>query len=691
MGGVAITLSNRGSSILKILSMSEGKGNIKSLAKSLELAERTIRYELEKIDDYLLSRNMKPLERTFGGNIFFEEYENFTQQAENLPSESMMDTHERRNYIFFKALFKEKINLTKLCEELDISRTTIKNDVKYLREELSKNNISLRAYQEGLILEGTENDIRREQLKFLKRYSNSMFYDTSQIRTKTEKIIEEYIKSVDFKVIKSFIDNVQKKMNKVISDEAYNIIAVYLIITVLRIKKEKFLEEIGNQNFLADTEEFRCISSFKDILEKEFEIEFCHNEILQITDYFLGSHTYNFEQSYYKNWIEIEILVKKFIAAFNKNIHTDLSKDKILFKEIINHIKPTLYRIKNRIKLENSIYAEVLNSYPNIFYLTKKAIKDIENYLGVEFSDDETAFLAIYFKGAIDRNKFKEKDLKRVLVVCAHGYGTSKLLVQQLNEIYTINVVQTIPRYMLEKTLEEERVDLIISTINIENKIDIPVVKVNSVLTQEDIAVLDKYELSRQKKRFFLSEILNIIERNCVIENKEELIEDLNGYFENKLVDDTEQNDLRLSDILTEENILLNQSAETWEEAVIKGGEILLHNGYVSKKYVDSLAENIKKYGSYVVISEGIALPHSKTDNAVLKTGMSLITLKEPVIFPGDKKVSIILSFSSFDMNEHFTALSDLNELIFGHEFFENIMKARYPKDVIRYINTRLI
>lgn len=363
---------------------------------------------------------------------------------------------------------------------------------------------------------------------------------------------------------------------------------------------------------MADTEEFRCISSFKDILEKEFEIEFCHNEILQITDYFLGSHTYNFEQSYYKNWIEIEILVKKFIAAFNKNIHTDLSKDKILFKEIINHIKPTLYRIKNRIKLENSIYAEVLNSYPNIFYLTKKAIKDIENYLGVEFSDDETAFLAIYFKGAIDRNKFKEKDLKRVLVVCAHGYGTSKLLVQQLNEIYTINVVQTIPRYMLEKTLEEERVDLIISTINIENKIDIPVVKVNSVLTQEDIAVLDKYELSRQKKRFFLSEILNIIERNCVIENKEELIEDLNGYFENKLVDDTEQNDLRLSDILTEENILLNQSAETWEEAVVKGGEILLHNGYVSKKYVDSLAENIKKYGSYVVISEGIALPHSK-------------------------------------------------------------------------------
>ena len=103
-----MVLSNRGSSILKILSMSEGKGNIKSLAKSLELAERTIRYELEKIDDYLLSRNMKPLERTFGGNIFFEEYENFTQQAENLPSESIMIPTKEEITFFLKLCLKKK-------------------------------------------------------------------------------------------------------------------------------------------------------------------------------------------------------------------------------------------------------------------------------------------------------------------------------------------------------------------------------------------------------------------------------------------------------------------------------------------------------------------------------------------------------------------------------------------------------
>lgn len=681
-------LSNKGSSILKLLSLSEGKGNIKNLAKSLELAERTIRYELDKIDDYLKSQNMNPLEREFGGNIFFKDFNKF-EQGQGVAVESIMDSQERRNYLFFKVLFEEKVNLTKMCEELDVSRTTIKNDIKYVKEELANNNISLRTFQqEGLILKGIENDIRRQQLRFLKKYSNTIFYDTSQIKTKTEKLIEDFVKPINFKNLETFIDDVQNQMKKVISDEAYNVIAIYLIITIFRIKQGTFLENIGNQNFLSDTEEFRCIMNSKNILEDYYNIEISNNEILQITDYFLGSHTYNFDQSYYKNWIEIEILVKKFIAEFNKNIHTNLSKDKILFKEIINHIKPTIYRIKNKIKLENSIYPEVLNSYPNIFYMTKNAIKDIENYIGAEFSDDEIAYLAIYFKGAIDRNKFKEKDLKRVLVVCAHGYGTSKLLVQQLNEIYTINVVNTIPRYKLEKALENEGIDLIISTINIDMKLNIPVVKVNSVLTQEDISVLDKYELSRQKKRFFLSELLEIINKNCDINNREELIEELGEYFGNKLVDDTEQRELKISDLLTEDYISLNEKAETWEEAVIKAGEILIKNSCVSKKYVDSMIESISKFGSYVVISEGVALPHSNLNNSVFKTGMSLIVLEKPVIFPGNHKVDIVLAFCSFDKTEHFTALSNLNELIGNHNFYENIKNAKNSKEIIKYLNT---
>ena len=681
-------LSSKGSQILKNLCKNNGKGTIKNLAKTLNISERSVRYELEKIDDYLILNNLAPLKRKFGGIIFLEEFENLSLVEVSEKQSNNFDTYERREYLSFLCIFDEKINLTKASDILDVSRTTIRNDIRDIREELLNNNLELKiSQQEGLILSGEEINIRKQQLKFLKKYSNFIFYSNTDLKTKKELIVEEYIKCIDINIIKNFINYIQKLLNKIISDEAYNIIAIYLIIAIIRIKQGKILEKIANKQFLKETDEYNTILKAKSILESSYDIILEENEILQITDYFLGSHTYNFEKSYYNNWIEIDILVKKFINNFNKKIDVDISKDKLLLEGILNHIKPTIYRLQNKIRLENSIFLEVLNSYPNIFYNTKNSLKDIEKYLGIEFSNDEVAFLAIYFKAAIDRNKYKRKNLKRVLVVCGYGYGTSSLLVQQLKEIYTINIIKTIPRYLLEKTLQKENVDLIISTVEIESDISVPVVKVKSILTQEDINNLDKYSLSKQRKRYMLSELMSIIEENCKIENKENLIKKLNIYFEQRLINDTEENEYKLSDFLHEENILLNQEAKTWEEAVEIAGNILVKNKITKAEYVNSMIENINKFGPYVVINDNLAIPHSQSDESVIKTGMGLVTLKKPVFFPNDNKVQIILAFSSLDNKEHISALTDLTELVTNYNLIENLLKAKSIKQALKYIH----
>lgn len=681
-------LSSKGSNILRTLCKNNGEGTIKELAKVLKISERSIRYELEKIDNYLIDSGLEPLRRKFGGNIFFENYKEYLENEESKEQNSNLDTYERREYLSFICIFDEKINLTKASEILDVSRTTIRNDIRDIREELLNNNLELKiSQQEGLILSGEETDIRKQQLKFLKKYSNFIFYSKAGLKTKKELIVEEYIKHIDINIIKNFINYIQKLLNKIISDEAYGIIAIYLIIAIIRIKQGKILEKIANKQFLKDTAEYDTILKAKGILESSYDIVLEENEILQITDYFLGSHTYNFDKSYYSNWIEIDILVKKFIDNFNKKIDVDISKDKLLLDGILNHIKPTIYRLQNKIKLENSIFVEVLNSYPNIFYNTKNSLKDIEKFLGLEFSNDEVAFLAIYFKSAIDRNKYKRKNLKKVLVVCGYGYGTSSLLVQQLKEVYTINIVKTIPRHLLEKTLQKEEVDLIISTVEIESSFSIPVVKVNSILTQEDINNLDKYSLSKQRKRYVLSELMKIIEENCKIENKDELIKGLNIYFEQRLINDIEENEYKLSDFLTEESILINQEVENWVDAVKLAGEILVKNEITKVEYIDAMIGNINKFGPYVVIGDNIAIPHAQRDESVLKTGMGLVVLKKPVLFPDNRKVQIILAFSSWDNKEHLNALADLTELITNYNLIENLSKVKSVKQVLKYIN----
>lgn len=229
MKGVKSLLSSRGNNIIKSLCKNNGEGTIKELAKLLNISERSIRYELDKIDDYFISNKLKPLKRKFGGNIYLEDYKNFLENDEIEDKNSNLDIYERREYLSFICIFDEKINLTKASEILDVSRTTIRNDIRDIREELLNNNLELKiSQQEGLILSGEEIDIRKQQLKFLRKYSNFIFYSNVGLKTRKELIVEEYIKYVDINIIKNFINYIQKLLNKIISDEAYNIIAIYL-------------------------------------------------------------------------------------------------------------------------------------------------------------------------------------------------------------------------------------------------------------------------------------------------------------------------------------------------------------------------------------------------------------------------------------------------------------------------------
>lgn len=73
---------------------------------------------------------------------------------------------------------------------------------------------------------------------------------------------------------------------------------------------------------------------------------------------------------------------------------------------------------------------------------------------------------------------------------------------------------------------------------------------------------------------------------------------------------------------------------EDWRTAVRKAGELLHREGFCTQEYGDAMVRQIDRYGSYVVLKGGIAIPHASPHDGVLKLGMCLIRLKQPVIFP---------------------------------------------------------
>ena len=649
-------LNSRSTLILQNLILHKKERGLKELSEELEVSERTIRYELEKICELLSENSIDSIEVSKG----VIKISNFKALEEFLKAnydKTTFSSEERELYILMLILFKRVINQVQLSEELDISRSTIKLHLKELKETLDKYHLSLEiCHKKGLELVGKEEDIRQCLLKFLTTIKNrkNIFF---------KNILKEYL-SVNEEGIKLFLNYCQKIMDRIISDEAYQIIKNYLKIAILMVKAGHHIDRIKNENFLENTKEYEAVKKGSTLLEAHYDIELSKVEYLKITDYFLGSHTYNLNYSYYENWVEMEILVKKLITEYNKRVDVDISQDETLIDGLLNHIKPTIYRIQNGIELENSIYQEVLESYPQLFDITSEVLEDLEDFIDKKFTKDEIAFITIHFKAAIDRNRVKSKNKKKVLLVCGLGYGTSKLLAQQIKEFYSLDIVDIIPSHLLTKSLEKNPVDYIITTLDLENVgITQPIIKVNPLLSNEDMETLESFNVPRRSKKVLFSQVLEVIEKNTTIENKDNLLTQLKELLDSTLVDDISPKKLTIFDLLEKKHIKEDVLASSWQEAVQLAGEILEKNGYVTKKYTENMIEIIEKYGGYIILAPNMAFPHARNENDVFKTAFSLITLKEPVLFPNDRLVKTVVAFASIDNKEHLDPFVQLVEI----------------------------
>ena len=91
--------------------------------------------------------------------------------------------------------------------------------------------------------------------------------------------------------------------------------------------------------------------------------------------------------------------------------------------------------------------------------------------------------------------------------------------------------------------------------------------------------------------------------------------------------------------ILNENNVQLQIEAKNWEEAVRIGAEMLVSQGCAEKSYVEGIISAIKELGPYIIVADGLAMPHTRPECGATGIGCSLITLKEPVFFDGDKAI----------------------------------------------------
>lgn len=682
-------LNKRSIEIIKYLIQNDLQLSLKEVANVFEISERSIRYDIENINYHLSKSGYKQIEKIQKGIYSTDENSKHLELflEEILHRFYVFTAEERREYIKVKFLFCENNRLLEIGEELDVSLSTIKLDLKEVKLEFDKTCLELSFLsKQGVVLIGSEENIRQLQLKLMIKYveiykntyRSKYFKDSTYgIDFITDVVIESMDDSI-LSLIKFFIKRIEKKLDIIISDEAFNILSMYLNLCIVRMKSGKIIKNRQqNREFLLKTSEYSFIVSEIPHLENEFGINFNESEILMLTELFLGSHSYNFNSSFLENWIELETTVVEIIKIMSKQLKMELSSDKILIEGLLNHLKPAYYRIKNNISLENPIADEVKTTYTELYNIVRRVTKPIlEKYLGKELPKEEIAYISLHFKTAIDRYSSNNKKTKNLLLVCGLGYGSSKILAHKLSEIYDVNIVDTIPYHKFLELKNLKDVDLIISTMDLENHVDIniPILKVHPILSKENKTKLLELGLSEQKKKVSLKTLLETIKSSCHIIDEGELIAGLKRNLRNIYINDFEnKKNPSLSQLLNEKTIKLSENAITWQEAIKKSGNILVENGCVGLKYIEDMIDIINTNGSYMIMDNRIAFPHARSSEEVFMTGMSLVRFETPIEFPGNKFVRVILCFSSKDQKEHMDALNEFVTLIEKNSLLEKI------------------
>ncbi|MDO5026926.1 MAG: PTS sugar transporter subunit IIA [Tissierellia bacterium] len=116
----------------------------------------------------------------------------------------------------------------------------------------------------------------------------------------------------------------------------------------------------------------------------------------------------------------------------------------------------------------------------------------------------------------------------------------------------------------------------------------------------------------------------------------------------------------------TKENTEFDIEVSNWEEAIIQTGTLLEENGYASENYKYSIIKDVLKYGSYIMLSPGIVIPHTRPENGSKEIGFVFLTVKNDVYFNDNKKdpIKILIGFTAKDNDNHIEMLQMIIKII---------------------------
>ncbi|MGB9679101.1 MAG: BglG family transcription antiterminator [Thermoanaerobacteraceae bacterium] len=680
-------LSGRQTKLLKVM-LSEKTIDIDDICNAFNISKRTVYREIAVINEFNKKYKLKIISNKKNLIIQGNKTDLEKLKLDMIGYKSEIEAYERKKFILSELLqLKEPVKLEYFGRKFGVSNATISYDIKELGNWLKSQGLTLVTKPGyGVSLEGTENSFRRAIANFL--YEN---VDTNELMDflKTGYLKKERLdRNIDMRLlnlidyetvlkIEKAILKLEKEIDYEIAESTYLGLTVHLALALERIKKGEKIK-IGENNLteLKNTPEYVFAEKLASYLEHDLNIKIPEDELGYVTVHLLGAKYRAQTQQDFSE--DVEQIALKMIEKAQEVFKVNFSKDELLLEGLKSHLGPTLYRLKMGLDIRNPLINDIKAKYSKLFKYSKEIAKVLEDKLyNISIPEDEIGYIAMHFGAAFERMN-DNKTKFNIIVVCASGIGTSRMLMSKLKMFPQLNIVDTVSSIKLNNIKEREDIDLIVSTIPLELH-DKKVVIVNPLLLDEDIQKL--------KKALGNEFYVKYIEKD-----KEKAV--------NKSVNTLHIAQYGYNILETCKNVLFGEVIDTSPEKII---DYLLRMFYENRLIVDNQTEKIKKrlieresMGKIILPTKGFVIFHCTIENldfplvAVGKI-MKNVLMKN-LLGDYEKIKTAFLMIAPEDNITSIEVLGDLSvSLIENSKLVDEINSSRSKEEVSQHIQEALM
>jgi len=593
--------------------------------------------------------------------------------------EKLFTYHEvnaRYNLILIELLVdKEYSSLQKLADVCLVSKNTILNDMKAIKNDLEQKGLDIvYSRKKGYSITGLEFSVRNLLVAAVKTILRS---SSGRILLEEKGLITES----EIFLLRKRLEQVEMRIGIQLTDEQLDELP-YIIQLVMK-RAYKFNRK---WSFRIEKYDIKNTVEYPQIKNMLWDYNGLNEtDLLYLSLQVLSSNMVE-SALQISDGDEISIATEKFIQNIESYLAIRISKRSELREKVILHMRPAIYRNLLGFQINNPLTEEFIREHQEIYNVVQKSVHPFEQIIHHRLSKQEVVYLSMIVLGWIYQTEETEAIFQAV-VLCQSGTSISKLLLVTLQSMFSdIDFIGAYSVRQFEQLKDE--VDFIFTTVPIKSSTTTFLIP--SILDKQSRIDLKRRVNTEMKDNNYTMtrKLISSISHYIPTENVEEVSKIIDNFFRSGNID-VEDNFKKKEEqfIFSIDHISIVDESIKWEELVNFSMKSLLKRKSITESYINETNKVFFEHYEQMIIAPDVFLPHVSPEYGVIKMDFQVVIFKNPIRIPSGGEVKIVVALAPSVDNEHVSTLIRLNNLLLNPEVLLEIIEVNNVLAIKKLLN----